>query len=502
MNEAELNSNLHQAFPEVSESAGLDRKVDDALRHYRHKIMIRRRFTFSVLAAGCIALGLFAIPVVRANASIAQMAHALDNVSTVAVSTSTVDSHGNRTKSGLIVYDHGNWFLDYGRPEGATYYWNGHSYVIDPTLKVFTTRDEPNGPFHNQGDSFKVSSLIAQMGSSVTHKLVSTESTTLNGRPVTRIQIDHESLPERYIFFADPKTELPVEMHVEGKELGTWKLVQVMTFTYGGQVDPHLIQPDLKKYPVLTEEAANKRFVDSMEASKLAELPLKRGMLTIHKFDIAEDGTVFVVFQSGNRATNSWRGYPFALTDDQGTRYLPLQMFVEQHGQGLSIPKAGLIETEVFVPLDPIPSGQTRHLKLGAMRDSHLDLVRQVEIMLIDENGKLVKSAQPNYFGNSKEGTWSTLLRQTISKATCQERPSYISRVAYETFSTDIDSQITKLRTRAKARLDDSQWQAALPLLEEEARKIDEREHLGYGPMSRDDVLKDLQTAKDGLKRP
>ena len=482
MNESNLDAGLRTAFQVPESGPAVDRKIDAALARFGRGRRIRRRLMLSFGATAAAALAVWAIPVVQAQAAISRIAGALDDVNTVVITKFAVDEEGRRSPAGIVAYNRGHWRMNDGSGSHAAFYSNGKNYSFDETLGAYVMSDRPAGPFARNGSSLRVSNLLAEAEGDTWSRRASTDKTTLNGRDVLRVSIENGRLPEKYVIYADPQSELPIEVDCQANELGQWRTREVMSFDYGAAVDERTFEPDLARYPAISAAEADRRFASAITSRSLASAPLKKGRLVVRSFDVADDGTVFVVYQSGDMHRNSSGGSALELTADDGSVYLRADSNAYQAPDS-RLPAEGKLEVETFVPLEPQQPWHPRTLTLDTNRFGDGALARRMRCEIEYPNGTRETKWQFNRMTPEEvDAQPVALLKRAVDKPDCAKRPAFLARIDDMSFGNDIRADMTKAVTRARYYAGAERWSDALRWYNEDLRLKRLHERLGYGP--------------------
>jgi hypothetical protein len=221
----------------------------------------------------------------------------------------------------------------------------------------------------------------------------------------------------------------------------------------------------------------------------------------IRSIEVAQDGTVFVAYQSGDHVGRSWNGYALNLVDNLETRYLRVGQF-GSFMEGPFDSQDGKVEMEIFCPRNPISPSQPRKLTLSTQADDKGQVGRIILAGTTDPSGHTTYRYQPNYSAvTSVQGSipvFSTL----VSGATCGTHPTWAEPLDFTSYGNDIAAEMQKAEARGKAALEDSRWADAETLFNEELRLMREHERKGYGPWSQNQVLEYLDQARDHVYKP
>ncbi|RYG37269.1 hypothetical protein EON81_07190 [bacterium] len=490
MNDSHFDQSLRAALNVPVTPASLDAKIDRALNH-RHQIRtVRRRVFFTVAATGATTFALLSLPAARAQASLGGIARAMDRTTHARITTIRIDETGRRWPGDTISVADGNSSVTNTRGVQTSIEFGKDSYVFDPTLKSYIV-----SPRRNRG-SLRLSDMLGPAGGFSMTKRSETERVRVDGRDLLRLTITQNGLPERFRIEADAETDLPVRIVVESKERDRWRPRQEQTFDYSANVV--VAAPDLKRTPAITAQEADLRFEKAMTAETLAQAPMGKGRrLVLRAFDVAEDGTVFVAYQSGDRVVNSWNGYALNLRDDRGTEYVRGGEVFSRQEEIQS--RDGKIEMETFIPRHPVPANFKRRFTITTQRDENRRLARSLYSEMHRPDGTVVRSFGPNPFSGEKAPSEVVLFRPTRT-TTCATHPAWAGRVDHMGFSNPIWAEMTKARFRSQAAMEASDWPEAERQIEEELRRMRESEQNGFSSWAMNRPLKDLDLVRTKMR--
>ena len=487
MNESQFDNNLRAVFTVPESESSLDHKIDRALDRFKSARTVRRRITFTLAAGTAVVAGVTLFPAVKAQASMGGIISALDSKTSVKATTFSMDEQGNRWPMATTIIANGETSYVDARRTRQQLDLKDRSLYFDSSIHSFV--QSPKRASHG----IKLSDMLGSASQFSISKRVSVERVNVGNKELLRATIKNGDLPERYIIDADPDSQLPQHVTIESLELGTWRPRQVVVFDYkeGLQVD----KADLSKFPVVTKEQAAANFEKAMTKSSMATIPLRKGNLIIRALDVADDGSVYVMFQAGNREPHTWRGYGIGLSDDLGTEYVRAgDLFSVDEG---SIPTDGKFECEVFVPRKPIHSSIPRNFKLIALLTKEGDLERIIQATVVGKDGKKVTQWFPNSGRKAKQ---IEVLTKSFTGSTCAIRPEWAAKIAYHFFGNDVFAEMTKASYRAKVAMENKDWKEAESQLNEQLRQMRESERLGYSPWDQSKVKENLKVVEAKLK--
>jgi hypothetical protein len=507
MIETEFDKNLRTAYRTPETPSTLDSKIDRALAQHTHVRQVRRRVVLSFAATATAALAFVTLPAVKAQASLSGIVRALNGVERLEVSAYTIDENGNQVPYGKTEFDHGAWHETGGNHDSYELY--GRRYQFDSDLKAFITEGS-----RNRMTSLKLSDLLGPAGIFSLGKRVQAGMVMDGGQERLKATVKNGDLPERYVIYADKTTELPVRIEVEGLERNQWRVTLRSVFDYSPKAGS--ATPDLKKFPVIDRSEADRRIENALTKTEVAQIPAGAGRLVVRKFDVADDGTVFVLYQSGLRVAER-QGTPLEISDNLGTRYVRVgegfadPIMMQRPGEKIHPLKPlskladGRFEGEVFMPLNPIPASTPRTIRLGARQFGDGSLARlTANFWFVGEetnqfwqwSGTI--SGRPIAPGSAKP---VTVLQAPNVRATCGAAPAWTLHVSHGSFYSEEDSRMQKARRRATIAMQQNRWTEAEEQLNEVQKAMRDSERKGYGPYSRDAVLQDLDKVQAALGR-
>lgn len=488
-----FDKSLRAAMPAAQVIETLDDRISTAISSYsatRRKV--RRTVSWSAASlAAVVVVVLF--PIVSAQAALSRIAGALDGVSKVVIKRYNVDDHGHKSYAGMVAFDNGKWRLEDGAHD-LTLYANGNRYTYVAATKCYIV-EPAEGPFTKSNGDIRLSSLISQTGGWGND--VDTSTVDFQGKKVKRAIVTSRELPERYTIYADLESDLPLAGYAEGREAGVWRTVSTMEFAYGTSIDRKLFVPD-HKIRKLTRSAFWKEIVKTMTSVKLATFPLKDSQLIIRHVDVSEDGTVFVVFQTGARFSG-WRGNALTVEDDLGTTYTPSLTYdadANTPWNSNSAKNGGRIEFEELVPTKVEKEWKPRTISIRVHVGEQGQLVRMVKQIVKNPDGSEDKRWSPNYWGNIEDSSPKTpvVYSAKIANPTCKESPEILRMTGFGYWRDDTASRMEKVRARSVYFMDRKEYADAKFWLNKQLEIMREIERQGGGPYSRDHIMKDLQT--------
>ncbi|MGV3617770.1 MAG: hypothetical protein ACO1SV_20790 [Fimbriimonas sp.] len=492
MKDSQLDARIQAAYPSAPVPATLDGRIVEGVERHRRSRLTLRRAKLAVGVVGLAATMTVMGPPVYAQAMVSRMAGALDGVTTMRLTRISVDSAGRRVPAGEVLYDGGRWRI---RASGEDIlYAAGQRYVLDPLVHAYVLSEQSEGPFAN--GSIRLSEMLGESGHFSLDRRVRLDEAKLEGRTMRRATVDNPNLNERYVIYADPRTDLPQEIHVQSQEEGRWRLRMVQSLVYGAAVPRREFELPTGA-ATITEEERGRRVVGAMTSEEIASLPHRKGRLIVRAVDVAKDGTVYVAYQSGDRMVNSHRGFAFDLSDDRGTAYARRETFGGANNDFLRYSKAGKLELEVFVPLTPVDTRRPRTYSLLTRRFKNGGLARMIRTLTSNAQGVQTLNWQPNWQGTDLTPPSETVLvKKRFEGATCESAPSYAQLVMSE-FRNEIATSIFTTGTRAKELGNLGRWEEATRWYEEQLRLIRRHESMGLGPYSEDDARQKLEEIRN-----
>jgi hypothetical protein len=476
----------------------MDHKIDAGVARIQNRKMVRRRLTLSLGATAMIVAGVFMFPAVQAQASLGGMMSALDKETSAKIITYAVSESGMRFPIGTTIVANGNIEMLDSKNAIKQVDIDNDSYSFDSTTNAYIQRSR------RQTEGIRMSQLLGPASRLAFKKRVETQRISRNGKEIIRAVVTDQGLPERYVIEADAKSQLPFHVQVESLEMGNWRIRQDMEFQY----EPGLkvSKPDFSKTPILTEDQNERNFIQTMTSTSLGSIKGKNRTVIVRRVDIADDGTVFVAFQSGDHQRNSWSGYHLKLADSLGTSYIHAGDILDNYRNRGLTPKEGKLELEVFVPIKQIPSNTKRDLTISVATDQagNIDSVFDVEL---EEKG-LTKNGVNYPDGHVEMKTFprqggqamfKTLVQKAYSGSTCTARPSWSSGIAWE-LGNDVFAEIFKARWSAKHAMETESWADAEWFLNAELHWKRESEVQGLSPWEMESTLKNLEIVKKHLQ--
>ncbi|CAN5486848.1 hypothetical protein BH11ARM2_BH11ARM2_07960 [soil metagenome] len=490
MNEKLFENSLQAAFP-IPTSANLDAKIDRALTHQTQVRRVRRRVTFTVLVTGAAVFAFVAFPAAQAQASIGGIISALDRTTKVEIVATTIDGEGHRWPGTRTIIANGDVAYINARGIPESLQMGDKSYAFDETLNAFIVRPR------EAAKSLRLSDMLGPAGEFSMDRRTEVEHVTENGRKLLRVTVTNNGLPERYRIEADAETERPTRIWVDSEERGVWRVRQEMAFDYRPEVSIRV--PDPKKVATLTQEQADARFEQTMEAATLASVSLKRGRFIVRRVDVAEDGTVFVAYQSGERSPNTWRGYAVELKDDRGTKYVRVGQ-ASISGQETIKSKDGKIEIDAFTPRFPTTPTFPMKLTLGTNLQADGKLARTEVVGIGQSDGSYLYGYQTDQQDAQHPSSAVPLLTQIVARPTCSVVPAWAGRIDSMSYGNEIYAGIAKAQGRAEEAMREKRWSEAETALNEQLRLMRESERRGYTTWSLDRPLKNLDEVRAHLR--
>ena len=309
-------------------------------------------------------------------------------------------------------------------------------------------------------------------------------------------------LPERYIIEADSKTQLPFHIQCESLELGNWRIRQVIQFDY--QSGLTVSKPDFSKTPLVSKEELAARFNESITKSELGRHKANNGTLIVRAVDVAEDGSVFVAYQSGDRKQNSWSGYHLRLSDSLHTEYGRAGDLFTNMDVG-PVPKDGKIELEVFVPVRPVnpEAKRTIAISIGVNDKGNIDPFRDGDgsekgtnrINVSYPDGHIEVKHFPRQGGKIR---FVKLLDKEFDRPTCGATPTWAGGIDWQ-LRNEVFAEIFKSGWRAKRAMEAKDWVLAEQCLNDNLHWMRESEQQGLSSWAQDTTLRDIEIVKTHL---
>jgi hypothetical protein len=485
---------LRAAMP-AAESVSLDRKIDTALAHRDRGQLRIRRLAFA--ACGVAAIGaVFLIPS-SAEARLQRIAGALDDVERVQMTRYIVDRTGRRVKCGVMDYEQGKWHLA-ETPGDDQYYRRGELLSYDPTLNVYVRQVRPDGPFGHNSTGIGLSALLKSGGIGSGSNVQITDG-MFNGKPVRMAVID--SVLERTVIYADPTTDRPIEAQtsVHGR------VADVLSFAYPDRMPKGVFDPN-PKVRIIEDAEFKKQVVAMSTKDELAVHPLAKGRFVIRAIDVAQDGTVFVSYQAGERS-QSWRGFRLTLTDDLGTEYAAPRepMMMSEPRFDFRKSPDGRLDQEIFVPVHPLPTWTPRKLTINGQFTDKGQMVQFVYGFSKFPDGTWEFKKFPNTGGGDADHMppLTPLWTGRIAAPTCAWNPACMRLFDYSDFATDLRSQIFRADHLAQRSLNRFELTEAAEWLEKSIALKQQAMAIGESSYAIEDDIRQLESIRSGhMKRP
>lgn len=490
MNEKQFETDLRNAFPIPPMTPTLDAKIDRALSLPAPKTVRGGKLVLGFAATTILAVALFTLPAARADASFTKILDAMDRATRVEVRTVTVDEAGKRTPMATSLLVGKDLCIKNAAGVIQQIDLGDKSYGYDPTIPAYIIRPKTTKT------SLRFSDMLRPGGELPDASVSPVEEFREDGHDRLRVTLTQNGLPERYVIVADAKTELPVRMVIQSEERGRWRTRQELAFRY----DPSITipKPDFAKIPAVTQEQADASFESAMTKETLAKVGLRRGRFVVRRIDVAEDGTVFVAYQSGERSPNTWRGYAINLKDDIGTEYVRVGQATIS-GQEKIRAKDGKIEIETFTPRFAGVPRFPRRLELGTTLLRNQKLARSSIVQIDYDDGRVFNGYQITE--RPEDGPHPVpLLSKSIPGPTCGAVPRWAGRLDAMAYGNDVYIGIAKAQGRAELAMREKRWPEAEAALIEQLRLMRESERKGYSPWSLDRPLKELDEVRTHLK--
>lgn len=457
MNEKQFDVNLKAAFKAPEMPIHMDHKIDEKLAQATHRTQVKRRLTLSLGAAVAVASGIFLFPSVKAQASLGGMMSALDKKLSAKIITFAVDESGNRQKVGTTVIANGNVAVLGPNGETRQVEMELDSYVWDPMTKAYIKFPRRGG------GGIRLSELLGQASKFSLGKKVQIDRVEVNGKKILQAIITDQNLPERYIIEAEPETQLPFHMVTESLEQGKWRIRQDLDFIY--EKNLRVDKPDFSVNELVTPEQNAQKLTNTLTQEVLGKIVAKDKTILVRKIDVAEDGTVFIAYQSGKTSGGSWSGYQLSLSDNLGTNYLRAGDIMSDNDKDLKVPKDGVIEIEVFVPKKKIASSTARSLTVSVALTSKGNIDKWVPY-------------EGNDLAQSGKGKVVNLFAKDFSSASCSVRPTWSAGVYWMLYH-DVYAEIFKAQWRSINAIRVKDWNEAERQLNEQLRWKRESEQQG-----------------------
>lgn len=497
MNEEHFDRHLREAMPAADATETLDRKINRRIAGATVRGTRVRRFVIVGGAVAAVTAAVVFMPS-RAEAVLQRIAGSLDDVDHFVMTRYAVLPDGAHKAHASMTYSRARWkFIEPGR--GESIYRRGEMITYDPVLKVYRRTAQPDGPFMHNVKGIGLRSLLASGGMSPDTK-VTVEDATRFGRSV--IKAVQSNPRERIVIYADPKTDRPLEAEVSTASAG-WQVVEVLLFDYSSSVSDKTFEPDPKVRVVTNQEAAQ-ILLDKLTATSFMERPNGKAKFILRKVDVAADGTVFVVYQAGDRGSG-WRGFRLVVTDDQGNEFAaPAQPVMVADQAAALTSKEGRIQTETFVPLKPAASWRARKITISAhfKEDTMIQFVYGFSKY---EDGTWEFRKFPNNLGVTPETIppaqpiWS----QNFDSPTCEWRPEHMAMLDFANFSSDLRSRIWRADHLARRNLNFGLWSEAGDNLEQAIALKEQAAREGLGSYATTEDRDNLRRIRSGaMTRP
>jgi hypothetical protein len=443
MNLDRFEDAVRAATQPAAEPASLATTIDRRIGAAKTRQTAIRRVRWAFAACAGITLALVAWPAVSAQAQLRRIAGALEDVSTLLMKQYSVDPSGKRIPSGFTAYQNGRWRME-NAPSNTTYYIDGKRIWLDPFTKSYVS--EGYGEFFSKGNgSMKLSALLgSELG--VGRGVEIDRDSALDGRRALRARFINSPFNERHTIYADPETDLPILQEVETKESGTWRLKHVVEFSYPTTLPGGTLDLDYKT-PLLSREEWQSRIVDTLAKNELGAAPLKQGRVVVRAVDVAEDGTVYVAYQSGDSHASRWTGHGLEVTDSLGTRYChAIEIFSGLDEAFIAKSKDGKLEVEALVPLEPVTKSIQRTVKVTASIGADGSLSRVIRMGVNHPDGTVDISWGKNRRSASDAASGDkqvVLCTKLVTGPTCEAAPSYMQLVDLTSYGNDIRARMS-----------------------------------------------------------
>ncbi len=376
MNIKEFEDNVRNGLAPVSSTDQLSAKIDHQLWATKRKRTVRRRFGYSFAATAAATVGMIVIPTVMAQAHLRRLAGALDNVSSVILTTESVSADGTRKQIAESAYLDGKWRLK-SPGSDVSYFSNGNRYRLDRASGHFIAESGLDGPFGHNSDHLSMSDVLGDIKRWRPQTHLTFDSVELGAKSVTRATIEVDGENSREILYADKSTDLPIKLVTQAKRIGNWATLEEANFDYETKQRPEDFVPDLKTYPPIAKRDWDAANVAKMTKDNLGTIKTSHGELIIRSMDVAKDGTVFVTCQAGERVPNWNRGYPIAIEDNLRTQYALAEIESRVDKEFIEHSKDGKLELCVFIPTEPLPIWKPRTITINAMMVNQNQLQRK-----------------------------------------------------------------------------------------------------------------------------
>lgn len=310
--------------------------------------------------------------------------------------------------------------------DDLTYFYDGTRYVLDKTTRRFVTQSGLDGPFYRNPTGIGLSSLLGDLQRWEPRKRVDISQSELRGDAVTKATIYESDSNDRMVLYANPKTDLPIEIDNESLVSGRWSPVEVATFDFQTRQSPSDFIPDLKHYPSISQEDWAATVVRELTGQELGSTPLNNGRLVIRSIDVARDGAVFVTCQAGERVADWDRGYPIDVSDNLGTKYALMKVSSRMDKEFIKNSKDGKLELCVFVPVKT-SEWKPNDIVVSARLRASRKLDRHLEAIWMNRKG--VSTSMSWYYDSSHPVSVVTIARKHFEKPTVESFPAYATLV-------------------------------------------------------------------------
>lgn len=474
MNEKQFDANLKSAFKAPEMPIHMDHKINEKLAQATHRTLVKRKLTLSLGAAAAVASGVFLFPPIKAQASLGGMMNALDKKLSAKIITFSVDESGNRQRIGTTVIANGNVAVLGPNGETRQVEMEMDSFVWDPMTKAYIKFPRRGG------GGIRLSELLGPASKFSFGKKVQLDRVEVNGRKILQAIITDQNLPERYIIEAEPETQLPFHMATESLEQGKWRIRQDLDFTY--EQNLRVDKPDFAAYELVTPEQNAQKLTNTLTQEVLGKVVAKDKTILVRKIDVAEDGSVFIAYQSGKTSGGTWTGYQLSLSDNLGTSYLRAGDIMSNNDKDLTAPKDGVIELEIFVPVKRVASSTARSLTVSVALTSK----GNIEKLVPYEGNNLTQSSKSKVV---------KLFSKDFSSASCSVRPTWSAGIDWMLYH-DVYAEIFKAQWRSINAIRVKDWNEAERQLNEQLRWKRESEQQGLSSWEMGTTKEQLEMVK------
>ncbi len=497
MNESTFEQALKIGMAPVAERPLLDAKIEARLSRLRSSAKTKKWSATLGVAAAVVAMSVFLFPRAEAQPTFAQIAGALDDVSSVRTESFSILEDGSRTSQGTIDYHEGRWRLTTGGEDSV--WFEGGLYMLDASAGRYVHSSMPSGPFSFNTKGLGLSSMLSSGG--MNSKEVTLTDGKFRGADVKIATVDSTGLRERMLIYADAKTLLPISVEHYSNEQDVWRLRGEMTFDYSPNFPQghFALRPGV---PVVTEDDDKSDLFRELTTPELAMIDIKGGRLVVRSVDVARDGTVFVTYQVGDK-TRSWRGFRLTVTDDLGTLYAPSTSLMSFDDDLMQRSSDGRIEREVLVPLAPDKRWRPRTVKLSMRFTDEREPVLFNDSIGRRNDGSEWFTTHPNTRGVDPKAlpTLEEIWSGAFDQPTCEWRPEIFAQIEYPQFAHEMKAQIFRAATLSRYFQNAEDWRQAERWIKENLRLMRKHEEQGLGPYSLDSALKELKAVQKRLGR-